>query len=58
MFLPQWLLWLLFVIIVLYLANKYGTPRGQYDCVSPLIGLSIILIAVAFGAGFLLAHLL
>jgi hypothetical protein len=54
MFIPTWLIWAIGIIAVLIVANVVGKSRGDYDFVSPLLGLGVILVAIAFGVGYLI----
>ena len=54
MFIPTWLIWVLGIVAVLVIANVVGKSQGAYDFVSPLLGLGVILISIAFVVGYLL----
>ena len=55
MFIPTWVFWVLGIIAVLVVAGVVGKRRGDYDFMSPLLGFGVILIAIAFGIGYLIA---
>jgi hypothetical protein len=55
MFIPTWVLWVLFYVTAFSLSYWVGGRAGSYDFVTPLISLGISLLAVVFGIGYALA---
>lgn len=54
MMIPTWGLWLAAFVLVAFVSIKIGKPTGQWDFFSPLIGLGIFLIFIAFFLGWIL----
>ena len=58
MFIPVWIFWILFGIIIIITGYKIGKQRGSYDFISPIFGIGIILIGIFFTIGFLLGKII
>ena len=58
MFIPEWVFWIIGGFVTLGLANYFGRSTGDYDFVSPLIAVGIVLIGIALAAGYLIATIL
>jgi len=54
MFIPNWALLILGVIIWVIFMIKASEPKGDYDFISPLIGIIIFIAGIAFFIGLLL----
>jgi hypothetical protein len=59
MFIPEWLLWVIFVLSIfgssLYVASK---TNGNWDIITPIISVGIIICGVIFALGFVLGRVI
>lgn|GEM_PF-6489180 len=53
MYIPGWLLWMLFVVVIVGVAVRVGKAKADYDFVSPILGGAVLLIGMAVVLGFL-----
>lgn len=58
MFIPTWVFWVLYVIIVIVTSSMVGTPKGDYDMVSPLLGGAILICGLVFMLAYFLGKYL
>lgn len=54
MYIPEFILWLMYILVVINVVKHFS--NGQFDFVTPVIGLAAIFIPAAFRVGFLLGE--
>lgn len=52
MLIPEWLLWLVFIATIFFMVKYF--MRGEFDFVTPIIGIAVFFIAIALRFGFYL----
>jgi hypothetical protein len=46
------------VLIILVIAGKAGKSKGDYDFVSPLVGVGVILLGICFIVGYIFCSII
>jgi hypothetical protein len=52
MYVPHWIFWVIGIAGTLALSAYVGRSRGDYDFISPLFGLGVLLIGAALALGY------
>lgn len=55
MFIPGWIIWTIGIVLWLTIsARLFFNPRGDFDFVTPLYGMMVFFVGIAFIVGILL----
>ena len=58
MFIPTWVFWVLYVIVIVVISSRIGRPKGNYDMFSPLLGGAILICGLVFMLAFFIGKYL